>query len=175
MSEIQKYEIGRYYRVPAVLVEEWWGFRGGWIPVIGPMHEDAEIVNFPWQHFHIDWSFAPRELWKLWGNNRYQGEHFAHPIQCPDTLGHKVIQRGPELRLMKCKRDAGRFPIDIGMKRWLPKLQAKFACAKLVNGVCPHRGIPVSAMHRDGDILTCPGHGLQWNAVTGLPHQPGAE
>lgn len=165
-----EYEIGRYYRVPAVLVNDWWGFNG-WLPVIGPMHEDAEIVNFPWLHFHIDWRFAATEVWKCWRDHRVPGGHLAMPIQCPDRDGSRVINRGPEPRLMKYKRATDAFPqVHVS---WRAVLQRKFACAKLVNGVCPHRGIPVSAMHREGDILTCPGHGLQWNAITGAAVQPG--
>lgn len=168
MSET--YEIGRYYRVPSVYVNNWWRFQG-WLPVIGPMHEDAEFVNFPWQHFHIDWRFAPERVWRGLRDWPREGSHFGSPIQCPDSFGKRVIERGPEPRLMKYKRDPGAFPVERANQTWLPSLRAKYACAKLLNGLCPHRGIPVSAMHRDGDILTCPGHGLQWNAVTGLPHQ----
>jgi hypothetical protein len=161
---VAEYELGKYYRVPAVLVNEWRGFEG-WIPVMGPMHEDAEIVNFPWQHFHVDWRFVRADIWNTWKDWRVPGGHFGTPVQCPDTRGAKVIDRGPELRLMKYKRDPGPFP-DRGTS-WVHLLRKKFACAKLINGTCPHRGIPVSAMRRDGDILTCPGHGLRWNAITG--------
>jgi hypothetical protein len=161
--------VGQFYQVPAVRVATWHGFVG-WLPVIGPMHEDAEFVGFPEQHFHVDWQFAPREVWRNLGNRWYPGNHFAWPIQCPDNLGVRVILEGPVLKRMKCKRDPGCFPVEKAKNSWLPRLQQSLACAKLVNGVCPHRGIPVSAMHREGDILTCPGHGLQWNAVTGLLH-----
>lgn len=164
------YELGRFYRVPAVHVIEWRGFYGMWVPVIGPMHEDAEIVNFPWQHFHVDWRFVDTRIWKAYQDLYLKGGHFGAPLQCPDKRGDRVIDRGPELRRMKYKRDPGSFP-NTGAK-WQPKLREKFACAKLVNGTCPHRGIPVSAMHREGDILTCPGHGLKWHAVTGLAVQP---
>jgi hypothetical protein len=159
--------IGEFYRVPAVLVREWWGFKG-WLPVMGPMHEDSEFVNFPWQHFHIDWRFAPTRVWNANRDWPLEGSHFGSPIQCPDKRGDRVIVQGPELRRMKYKRDPGRYPI--GRARWLQAMQKRFACSKLINGTCPHRGIPVSAMHQDGDILTCPAHGLQWNAVTGLLH-----
>jgi len=167
-TDEQVYEVGRIYRVPAVLVTGWWHYRG-WLPVIGPMHEDAEFLNFPWPHFHVDWRFAPEAVWESHRDFPNQGSHFAMPIQCPDKRGNQVIVRGPELRRMKCKRAPGRFPVERANERWLPALRAKFACAKLINGTCPHRGIPVSAMYRDGDILTCPGHGLQWNALTGEP------
>lgn len=159
--------IGEFYQVPAVRVETFHGFEG-WIPVIGPMHEDAELIGFPFQHFHVDWRFVPQRLWRLLGNRCYTNHHFAWPIQCPDGRGKRVILEGPLLRRMKCKRDPGRFPTE--RAGWLKALGERYACAKLTNGACPHRGIPVSAMHRDGDVLTCPGHGLQWNAITGLPH-----
>jgi len=159
--------IGEFYRVPAVRVDDWSRYSG-WLPVIGPMHEDAEIVGFHWQHFHIDWRFVSERLWRYWRDFPKAGSHFGRPLQCPDTRGQRVILEGPVLRRLKCKRDPGVFPRY--MAKWVPALEAKFACARITNGVCPHRGIPVSAMHREGDVLTCPGHGLQWNALTGLPH-----
>ena len=161
--------IGKFYKVPAVRVATWHKFVG-WLPVIGPMHEDAEFVNFPWQHFHINWGFVPNCIWDKIGNALYPGHHFAWPIQCPDGHGKRVILEGPVMKRMKYKRDPGRFPVEAARAKWLVRLEQSMACAKLINGVCPHRGIPVSAMHREGDILTCPGHGLQWNAITGLPH-----
>jgi hypothetical protein len=159
--------LGKFYRVPAVLVSKWWEFHG-WLPVIGPKHEDAEFVNFPWEHFHIDWRFAPERVWRSHIDWPTEGSHFGSPIQCPDRRGERIILQGPELRRMKYKRAPGPFPVK--RAKWLPAMQERFACAKLVNGACPHRGIPVSAMHRDGDVLTCPGHGLRWNAVTGELH-----
>lgn len=50
--------IGKRYRVPAVLVAGWLSARhgfNGWLPITGPMHEDAEIINFPHLHYHVDW------------------------------------------------------------------------------------------------------------------------
>ena len=158
--------VGKYYSVPAVRVNEWWRFQG-WLPVMGPMHEDAEFINFPWHHFHVDWRFVSEKLWRFHKDWPAEGSHFGTPIQCPDRRGNPVILEGPTLRRMTYKRDPGPFPVAKG--KWLPRLQERFACARLTNGLCPHRGIPVSAMHREGDILTCPGHGLRWNAITGLP------
>jgi hypothetical protein len=134
---------------------------------MGPKHEDAEFVNFPWQHFHIDWRFAPSRLYNSmaeWFDARLM---YGAPIQCPDTRGNRVVIEGPTLRLMKCKRIPPPYPHYSAMRSWLPKLTEHFACAKLVGGKCPHRGIPVEAMLRDGDVLTCPGHGLRFNAITG--------
>lgn len=158
--------VGKFYRVPAVRVARWHGWRDIWIAVIGPKHEDAEIVGFPWQHFHVDWRFVQRRIFDQLSWIRGPTYVHAYPIQDPDGAGTKVILEGPVLRRMKCKRTlAGPFPREAA--HWIPKLEEKFACARLVNGLCPHRGIPVSAMHRDGDVLTCPGHGLRWSATTG--------
>jgi hypothetical protein len=166
------YEVGTFYRVPAVKVNNWHRFEG-WIPVVGPMHEDAEIVHFPWQHFHVDWRFASARLWAYFKDRRAIGGHFGWPIQTPNNDGTQVILAGPEPRRMTYKRDPGAFPANI--TRWQKPLREKFACAKLINGTCPHRGIPVSAMHREGDILTCPGHGLKWHAITGDAVQPSGD
>lgn len=154
--------VGRYYLVPAVRVNEWHGFQG-WLPTLGPKHEDAEIVGFPWSHFHVDWRFAPKWLCDSFS---WRGPEYvlAYPIQCPNSRGAKVIEEGPTLRRMKMKREQFEFPRRGG---WITALRHHHACDKLVNGRCPHRGLPVEAMHRDGDILTCPGHGLRFNAITG--------
>lgn len=156
--------VGKFYKVPSVRVTTWNGFRG-WLPVVGPKHEDAEFINFPWSHFHIDWRFVPQRILDYCGRPGPEAA-LAWPVQCPDSRGARVILE-TALRRMKCKREAIRFPVERAEQRWLPELRKKYACAKLTNGVCPHRGIPVSAMHRDGDVLTCPGHGLRWHAITG--------
>ena len=161
--------IDQFYKVPAIRVTEWHGHKG-WLPVIGPMHEDAEFVNFPWPHFHVDWRFVSWQLWRRLSDVPARNHHFGRPVQCPDRHGNRVILEGPTLKRMTYKRDPGHFPRECA--RWIEPLEQSLACAKLINGLCPHRGIPVSAMHREGDILTCPGHGLQWNAVTGLIHRP---
>lgn len=167
---IEPMQLGRYYKVPAVLVDDWRGFTG-WIPVIGPMHEDAQIIGFPYPHFHIDWRFARLDIYQ--SSHRRDSfslrsdERFVYnwTVQCPNRHGERVILRGPEPRYMRFKRELPRFPHEAAS--WMSKLTETYACAKLIDGVCPHRGIPVSAMIRNGDVLTCPGHGLKWHAITG--------
>lgn len=157
-------QFGKFYKVPAVRVREWNGFRG-WVPVIGPKHDDAEIVNFPWPHFHIDWRFVSTRLFEARSVLRGQSFLYGMPISCPDTYGRKVIEEGPTLKRMKYKHRLPPYPTSCAP--WLAALEKKYACSKLTKGLCPHRLIPVSAMIRDGDVLTCPGHGLRWHAVTG--------
>lgn len=161
------FQLGNFYDVPAVRVNVWRGFAG-WIPVVGPKHEDAEIVAFPWQHFHIDWRFASKRVLRnaiSYRDPPIPSLAYASVVQCPDSYDRKVIEEGPVLKRMKCKRELPTYPAD--RAPWIPQLEQKFACAKLIAGKCPHRGIPVESMIRDGDVLTCPGHGLRFNATTG--------
>lgn len=161
--------IGQFYRVPAIEVRGWFRFSG-FVPVIGPEHDDAEIIKFPYLHYHVDWRFISKERF----------EYFQRFAGWPNSVYGSVVERAtrrgiqilsdPVLKLMKCKRALPPYPHV--RAPWLGELSAKFACAKLINGHCPHRGIHVSQMIRDGDILTCPGHGLRWNAVTGEAIKP---
>src|SRR6266404_1405733 len=164
--------IGQFYRVPAVRVKNWCGFSGR-LPVIGPKHSDAEIVKFPWPHWHIDWQFAPTKAWNYAYAVRDPGYVYGRPIQCPNNRNEVVVQEGPADRLMKCKR-----PLPPYIKSpsswkedWIKELRKAFCDSKITNGLCPHRGIPASAMIREGNILTCPGHGLQFDAGTGFALQ----
>jgi len=162
--------IGKRYTVRAVRVDRWRFEFSGWLPIVGPAHEDAEIVNFPWQHYHIDWRFAPKRVFKA-ASWRGPKMVYASPCMLNDTAGKPIVVEGPVLRRMTYKREPPPFPrSELGelVKGSRPdQLRAKFACARLIDGKCPHRGIPVSAMRREGDILECPGHGLRWNEITG--------
>lgn len=162
---MMNYEIGKWYRVPAVRVAEWRGFRG-WLPVIGPKHEDAELIGFkPW-HWHLNLPFVPkRAYWDVFYSSAY-----AVPISCPDNNGKQVVMDGPLLRRMKCVREWPPYPLDKikGPRGWLPKLEAAYSSCKLKPGmVCPHRGIPLASVPAVDGIVTCPGHGLRWNIETG--------
>lgn len=156
--------LGHFYEVPCVRVTTWHSFSG-WLPVLGPFHEDAEFVGFPWPHFHLDWRFVPQRLFEYMAFFRGPSYVHASVIQCPDRRGDKVILDGPEMKRRKLKRPTPNYPSCAAT--WLPRMTAKYADARIISGACPHRGIPVGAMVRDGDTLTCPGHGLRFNALTG--------
>lgn len=44
-------EVGRRYSVPCIYATDW----KCWLPIFGPIHEDKEFIQFPDQHWHIDW------------------------------------------------------------------------------------------------------------------------
>lgn len=164
-------QLGRSYPVQAVRVRDWVNCFSGWLPVMGPQHEDGEIIGFPWQHFHIDWRFASARALKAQIAHHPRGSDafvLTTPIMVWDREGTQIVMQGPVARRMTYKRKMPAFPRPPLVRAcWPEQLQAKFACARLIDGRCPHRGIPVSAMRRVGDVLECPGHGLRWHAVTG--------
>lgn len=153
------YEIGKMYSVPCVQTRAHSWLGSGWQPVIGPMHEDSGAVNFPYDHWHIDVRFVRK-------NTRWSPAFLLGvPIMKNDRSGLAVVIAGPELRQKKCQRA---MPIYPGKKApWMKSLESEFAQVRMKNMVCPHRGLPLQGCQHDGDVVTCPGHGLRWNVKTG--------
>ena len=170
-SNPASFEIGKVYHVPCVRTQKhFWG-GAGWIPVIGPKHEDAEFINFPHQHWHIDWRFAPEALLKRARRIHLAGSEYARTLMerglWPFEDGSvQIALEGPTAKRKLCKRQFGPYPTQ--RARWIPGLEKAYKDCTLKPGmVCPHRGIPLAGAERDGDIVTCPGHGLRWNVITG--------
>lgn len=178
------YEIGQSYRVPCVKaakrysdgrrIETW---SGQWIPVLGPIHEDGEIIGFPYPHWHVDWRFASDAVFRRAQGIRQNWAVLAVPIMkhpkksyelAPDMLERIVLSDTPVLRLRKCKRVSPKWTDIRGVDvHWLKPLEKHCADMKMRNMVCPHRGLPLQGCPQDGDVVHCPGHGLKWNVNTG--------
>lgn len=170
------YEIGKFYRVPClrtkkVLRDGWrplWG--GAWVPVMGPLHRDAGVVNFPWLHWHPDLRFISERIYRQLPMPRVSSP-YATPLQKHPTwnreehLHDTFVEGDVEMRLMKCKRALPEYPRHLA--KWLPALEAECAHLKMTNMICPHRGLPLQGCQQDGDVVQCPGHGLRWNVKTG--------
>lgn len=160
------FEIGKFYKVPCVWAEEFYHARNIWIPVIGPLHEDKEHIKFEPRHWHIDWRFAQaRFIYPAWRSP------YA-TVLCKDLASWRTPNvlntKGPELKRRKMLRDWPTYPAELVERNWLPKLRKAFAgCTLKPGAVCPHRGIPLEHAAREGDVVTCPGHGLRWNVKTG--------
>lgn len=196
MTNGRIYEVGKNYMVPAIKTRMHCNafqfyrsiFRGAWVPVMGPLHRDAGVVGFPYLHWHIDLRFCSKALWKrILGRERTppnESRAFALPLQKHPSNGgwstgwggHPVNEYGEDLhdswveggvvmRRMKYQREFPKWPR--ALPSWLPKLEKECAGLRLKGMVCPHRGIPLDNCPRDGDVVTCPGHGLQWNVKTG--------
>ena len=173
---MSEYVVGRYYRMPAIRIQPpgWYGVKSGWLPVMGPEHEDKELLDFPQRHFHIDWRFASQQALAAASFGRDLRWVYGFPL-CTRTdsmsgapnplkLQDLITSVTPVLVRLKCKREWPEYPKSI---RWLPELQKAYA-DKDAASVCPHRGIPASCYIEEPDgVLRCPGHGLAIDAETG--------
>jgi hypothetical protein len=168
-TESSEYTIGQYYMVPTVFgrlqgtVKNW--------PVIGPMHEDSEIIGFEFLHYHIDWRFVSESVMR--NVARYSADKFALVLMT--SKGHPrwgdINPNGlpaPIMRRLKCKSGFGEYPLRMAKIHWLSRLEDKYQDRTLKAGICPHRGLPLDKLpcnHKG--VVTCPGHGLSWNMESG--------
>ena len=168
-------EVGKFYRVPCVKAKgnSLWQpsvFCGEWIPIVGPEHRDAEIVKFPNLHWHVDVRFVSKKVFHnmCWhSRGTPYGVPLTRYVSRDKTLISETetyIDSEIEFKLRKCRRDPPPYPYS--KAQWLKPLAESMRGCRAVNGICPHRGLPLIGP-RDGDVVTCIGHGLRWNVVTG--------
>ena len=163
---------GKQYRVPCIShkilrrKDRGWGM---WVPLIGPVHEDRDVIGFePW-HIHVDSRFLtmPKEM-----EPSHYGSvlaavvcltaRFLYPFTDIDELRRDAKL---QMRSLVCRRaHAPRFPA--AHASWFEELENKHLNCQVVNGRCPHRGIHIQCGHKElnGEGYHCPGHGLRWGA-----------
>lgn len=174
--------IGESYSVPCVQTDrEWNRWGGNPIPVIGPEHEDAEIVKFEAPHWHVDWRFvSPKRFDHLIGlicTPRKQSIGFlpAIVVVAPDAAIFRLDRR--------MYRQSITFPTtdgDNGKVKFGKPLEDAFATQRLKCEKCPHKGITLTGQpwHMQPNpppvpgsakgmpdvqpYRVCPGHGLAW-------------
>ena len=91
------YIVGQTYRVPCVR-GTWSTFGPVWWPVNGPLHDDEHLLNFPWDHWHIDHRFVTVAKWragatlergpKLHFYSRPLHTMFVEPLGYPKPVDH---------------------------------------------------------------------------------------
>ena len=159
--------VGRTYSVPCVFVDKRYRTglmpRDGWVPVLGPKHEDSEHLNFPWEHHHIDWRFV--------GDRQFAAaaKSFGPPQANVLTSASGYMKLGPVvMKRRKCKRVMPTFPSAGSIKSGFSSLERAHQCLRLKpGGICPHRGIDLRPFAQADGTAVCPGHGLRWNLATG--------
>lgn len=175
--------VGRYYRVPCVRVPE--RERLPWIPVFGPLHDDAEWLNFTAKHFHVDPRFMGDRLLRRYVGIRWSGRSWAaqslgRPVSVTDWKTGEPLPGAiyvPTMRRLRCLRRMPMFPCplrrldgpvaDRKARPFDVEYRGAHPDARLINGRCPHRGIDLRSMPEDPDgMVTCPGHGLRWCPVS---------
>lgn len=149
--------IGRRYWVSVVTASGWSGWaHGATVPIIGPLHEDAEIIGFSEQHWHLDWRFASDKIVRFSPRSVV-----ISPKNIDPSLG--ILRR-----LITCRREMVAFPRFVAP--WMQALERKYAGTALKPGclTCPHRGMPLDPATADEQgRVTCSAHGLRWNLDTG--------
>lgn len=136
--------VGESYLVPCIKD------YSGWMPIIGPAHEDGReiCVNPTELHYHYDFRFI------------------AEDIKTPTAARATVF--GKPVPIEAQWRECLRSESDNGSLLFAQlRLMEQFAGHRLCNLVCPHKGIPLVGT---GDLRKCPGHGLTWNIATGCLH-----
>lgn len=159
--------VGNAYSVPCVRGQFNTLWFNGWVPVIGPPHEDREYIGVASTHYHVDWRFVLEHQWQR--HIRWRPEAEALGV----ILHQKDITEGPKYLRRPCLREMPTFPVVLSPAstpiKFLAKLEDAFADAALpACRTCPHRGMPLDAMRPDVDgVLVCPGHGLAWDTKSG--------
>lgn len=160
-----KLEIGKFYSVPTV-----YGLFGikfdNW-PVLGPMHDDKEIIGFPYVHYHYDFRFFNPTQWAFalrWTNDRPHAMIMSYVPDKPDTKPGVII-----FRRRKYQREYPQFPVELKTKKnWMGRLEDKYRDATMENWTCPHKGASLRGLPIDeAGCVTCPLHGLRWDLETG--------
>lgn len=201
------YEVGRWYTVPVVRgiwrpyihLEQ----RVLWWPVLGPMHGDADHLNFPWLHFHVDYRFINARFARAVADPKLayrQPLMTTHIVpEWPDGDDHclslrlyphafrewinresseclKDVPRASWFRLARrrCKRH---HQPHASIENFGRKLYPSYAGTRIdpARPVCPHKGTPLSSVAPVEGVLTCPLHGLAFCAKTGWALPPKAE
>lgn len=136
--------VGKFYLV-------YCGFQmntATWVPLIGPAHEDHEI-GVDRVHYHIDVRFLPLTKDK---RPKANVQHAMGSIPYPESFSIFGLRR------RKCVREMPIMP----RVRQFDKLEARYMGHKARCGKCPHRGMPLGSLARDGSgEVICNGHGLR--------------
>lgn len=143
------FEVGKVYRVPTVLAT--WFDRFRYWPVAGPLHDDAEILNFPRRHSHIDRRFVSDEDAGLAINYPLVNFEGGNPGRI--VMRRRVCRRS-DTSLAALQKFSS-------YAKW-QELEAHYARARMKGMRCPHRGADLSRECVHGGIVTCPLHGLSW-------------
>jgi len=190
---MEEFVIGQRYDRPCVRAAWWSAVEIEWVPIIGPRHEDQEFIGVKPQHFHVDYRFVPKR--QRDGDEEGPAVYrpsvptiFRRPVNvvsplwptAPSSIDIDELGRYPDLpvsswyqvRRFTYTGPYPAYPFD--RPQWLHGLYEAYRRRRLKPGmVCPHRGADLTGMVLDEEgCVTCPLHGLRWNATTGKIARP---
>lgn len=170
-------EVGKFYLVPTVR-GEWNRMVRDW-PVIGPRHNDAQCLNFEFQHYHLDGRFLtePKAVWWEWvGFWRQVG---GAPLML-DAAGERAVLPAPIWRRRLCRHAVSPhvetvYPLTVHAPAWqchFDQWTGKQSCHDGRGWVCPHRSVSLADHVAVDGVITCPLHLLRIDAATGVVLPP---
>jgi hypothetical protein len=156
-------EVGKFYQVPCIRRSNREHPRvdseADWIPVIGPVHDDKELIGFAPLHLHRDTRFAFDTPFTF-----ARSDALAR-LGRVESLEEDLRWRFRYECAMKRRKCCRATDVWTPVKFTRPLEEAHRRCRIGPDGLCPHRGIPLAlgARLQDGSMV-CAGHGLRWSA-----------
>ena len=189
---IEPWRIGHRYRVPVVR-GHWHGMLRAHVwPVIGPVHDDADHLDFPQRHWHLDGRFLSDWNWQTVGYHaarvlsgpriQVTGNFAGLPMGWKGCAAIVLLQHpAGDHRMDSVPLPPRRLPLrrqpPPELHRYYDRftfqgrftaLQHAYRNHRLRGPVCPHRGANLTGQPLDPDgCITCPLHGLRWHVRSG--------
>ncbi|WP_332772956.1 Rieske 2Fe-2S domain-containing protein [Phenylobacterium sp.] len=166
--------VGCSYLVPTIVYPWLLSSRTGPWPVFPNLHEDAELLGFKWDHYHIDPRFLDARTWEMADSYNLKTDALGvcQGFPLATVIGGKLRPHPPIVwRRRVCKRELGtyRFHYQENIGK-IAKVYAGQQCERARTGwVCPHRNYPLGSIEPDiNGVITCPLHGLKVRADDGV-------
>ena len=162
----ETWEPGKTYRVP-VAHGTWRHWTRDWV-ILGPWHDDAEIIGFPDHHYHLDPRFVPLSIWRG-AKDAHRGLQyiFGAPLGAAVNPSPSWVSPQPlGLRRRKMLRQVSANTIALVFSNvpWEGALRAAYCGQHLHGTVCPHRGADLRGFEPGADgMVVCPLHGLRFH------------
>jgi hypothetical protein len=168
---------GQFYRVPCATLEgeRWRHGKCKHIPLLGTVHEDLDLIGFPYWHVHVDTRFlaignslhfvSQNSIQTIRGDQRLLGQPLCLSARENGIHGDVITSKWAEadlsLRKLKARRsEPGEWPSRCFQR----ELEDAYADTSAACGICPHQRIPLSAGRDMGNgVRQCAGHGLCWD------------
>lgn len=158
-------EVGRYYLVPVVRAK-WHYIESDW-PVMGPLHADVEFFNFQAEHYHVDGRFFTKEQIEIAESD---WRPLAADVQAVPLHAYPGDPALPKPALAKRRCRFPQLPYEHGDKKPIQDLRKHYAGAQCPRGksgwICPHRKVSLGSVASIDGVITCPLHGLRFDAAT---------
>lgn len=143
-----------------------------YVPIYLPVHEDGELLNFPYWHYHFDLRFFNKKMLGFWFYTIYKlngiidlnriNQKFSDEFKLIITKTNKPEFNNIYWKPIVCQRNTQKPQTNIFT------LMEHFKNYKLSCLKCPHKGINLADIEPDGNgYVVCPAHGLKWNIKSG--------